>query len=148
MRQLWLQDEVKEGRISIEHLPGEVNVAGLLTKPLPTARFEMLTANLGVEVEGDKIEALAAPIERIDGMIPIDLEMWIAEVEDMGIIRGLEGNEYVNDGDLRTSCGSSGCGEAELFALPPHHGAHDHGVWCGNMEMRMVLSRETMDGIP
>ena len=99
VRQLWLQDEVKEGRISIEHLPGEVNVADLLTKPLPTARFEMLTANLGVELEGDK-EALVAPIERFDGMIPIDLEMWIAEVEDIGIIREPENVEYVNDDDL------------------------------------------------
>ena len=100
VRQLWLQDEVKEGRINIEHLPGEVNVADLLTKPLPTARFEMLMANLGMELESDKEEALVAPIERYDGMIPIDLEMWIAEVENMDIIGELENNEYANDDDL------------------------------------------------
>eukprot|EP00972_Heterocapsa_arctica_P089183 13150285-Heterocapsa_arctica.AAC.1 len=36
VKELWPQDEVKSGKIAIEYLPTEVNVADMMTKGMPT----------------------------------------------------------------------------------------------------------------
>ena len=82
MRQLWFQEEIRAGRSTVEHVMGETNVADLLTKALPTARFYYLAELTGMVMKPIKDDSMMAPIERFGGgMIPIDLEMWIAEVE-------------------------------------------------------------------
>ena len=94
VRQLWLQEETRAGRITVEHVTGETNVADLLTKALPTARFYYLAELMGMEMKPSEDDNMIAPIEWFNGgMFPFDLEMWIAEVEDD------DGNIMRQDGD-------------------------------------------------
>eukprot|EP00972_Heterocapsa_arctica_P088083 12986536-Heterocapsa_arctica.AAC.1 len=39
VKQPWLQDEVKDGKIKITYIPTATNEADLMTKGMPTARF-------------------------------------------------------------------------------------------------------------
>eukprot|EP00972_Heterocapsa_arctica_P053237 7839123-Heterocapsa_arctica.AAC.1 len=52
IRELWLQTEVREGRLSIIHVPGESNTADLFTKHLPVKRLEQLVIAIGLSPEG------------------------------------------------------------------------------------------------
>ena len=60
VRQLWLQEETRAGRIVVEHISGDSNVADLQTKALPTALFRTLVEQMGVCFEKNEM----AMIER------------------------------------------------------------------------------------
>eukprot|EP00972_Heterocapsa_arctica_P009978 1466335-Heterocapsa_arctica.AAC.1 len=51
IRELWLQTEVREGRLDILHVSGESNAADLFTKHLPAKRLAQLTIALGLSSE-------------------------------------------------------------------------------------------------
>lgn len=55
VRQLWLQEGTRAGRIVVEHISGDSNVADLLTKALPTARFRTLVEQIGMRFEEDEM---------------------------------------------------------------------------------------------
>jgi kynurenine formamidase len=46
----FIRDTVATGEILIEYLPTEYMVADIMTKPLPTEKHKVHTANLGVEM--------------------------------------------------------------------------------------------------
>ena len=48
IKQLWIQDEVQSGRLTLQHLPGIANPADLLTKALPKERHIKLSRMLGM----------------------------------------------------------------------------------------------------
>jgi hypothetical protein len=48
-RHLWLQDEVREGRLEIRKVLTELNPADIFTKPLPGPRLHDLAGKLGVQ---------------------------------------------------------------------------------------------------
>ena len=43
-----MQEEVKQGRVSVHHIPTQLNIADMLTKPLPKQRFETLRDMIGL----------------------------------------------------------------------------------------------------
>ena len=47
-RELWIQEAVREHRLQVFYVPGQINVADALTKALPRERFEQLMNVLGV----------------------------------------------------------------------------------------------------
>eukprot|EP00972_Heterocapsa_arctica_P019593 2890985-Heterocapsa_arctica.AAC.1 len=53
VKRLWLQKETKQKRITIEHISGEDNIADMLTKPLHSARYQMLGEQMGLCSGGD-----------------------------------------------------------------------------------------------
>ena len=55
VRQLWLQEETRAGRIVVDDISGESNVADLLTKAPPTARFRTLVEQIGMRFEEDEM---------------------------------------------------------------------------------------------
>jgi len=50
IRELWLQDEIRNGMLKIEHIEGLQNVADVLTKSMPGSRFMELITKLGLEI--------------------------------------------------------------------------------------------------
>eukprot|EP00972_Heterocapsa_arctica_P034066 5015160-Heterocapsa_arctica.AAC.1 len=54
VKRLWLQEETKQKIIVIEHIPGDVNAADLLTKALRRPRYVELSTQLGLR-NGDLI---------------------------------------------------------------------------------------------
>jgi hypothetical protein len=48
VKELWLQEAVREHRLKVFYVPGQMNVADAFTKALPRERFEYLTNVLGV----------------------------------------------------------------------------------------------------
>ena len=48
VRELWIQEAVREHRLEVFYVPGQINVADALTKALPRERFEQLMSVLGV----------------------------------------------------------------------------------------------------
>jgi hypothetical protein len=48
VKELWLQEAVRECRLKVFYVPGQSNVADVLTKALPRERLEHLTDVLGV----------------------------------------------------------------------------------------------------
>ena len=48
VRELWNQEAVREHRLEVFYVPGQINVADALTKALPRERFEQLMSVLGV----------------------------------------------------------------------------------------------------
>ena len=48
VKQLWVQQAIQQGRLTIEHLPGANNSADLLTKALPRERHVKLSRLLGM----------------------------------------------------------------------------------------------------
>ena len=60
IKELWLQAEVREGRMTITHISGEGNPADLLTKNLPFKRLEQLTALVGLRPEGEVVTTCRA----------------------------------------------------------------------------------------
>eukprot|EP00972_Heterocapsa_arctica_P088269 13015981-Heterocapsa_arctica.AAC.1 len=55
IKELWLQAEVREGRLIVTHIKGDGNTADLLTKQLPFKRLEQLTALIGLRPGGDEV---------------------------------------------------------------------------------------------
>eukprot|EP00972_Heterocapsa_arctica_P102299 15073151-Heterocapsa_arctica.AAC.1 len=57
IKRLWLQEELRRGRLLIGHISSENNVADIFTKPLTAARLLALVAQLGLvqNDEGEKI---------------------------------------------------------------------------------------------
>jgi DNA-directed RNA polymerase subunit M/transcription elongation factor TFIIS len=53
VKELWLQDEVRSGKVVIEYLPTEINVADMLTKGMPTKRYAMLKQMIGLRQMDD-----------------------------------------------------------------------------------------------
>jgi hypothetical protein len=51
-KELWLQEAVREHRLKVFYVPGQVNLADVFTKALPRERFEYLTDVLGVRGPG------------------------------------------------------------------------------------------------
>lgn len=49
LRQLWLQEAVRNHELTVERTTGEENVADVFTKPMTAGRFEMLRGKIGVE---------------------------------------------------------------------------------------------------
>ena len=48
VKELRMQEEIKQGHVTIHHVPSAVNPADLLTKALPRPRFEQLSAMFGL----------------------------------------------------------------------------------------------------
>jgi hypothetical protein len=48
VKELWIQEAVRDHRLKVFYVPGQANIADVLTKPLPRERFEHLTDILGV----------------------------------------------------------------------------------------------------
>ena len=51
VKQFWLQDEVRAGRLHLYHIDGADNVADMLTKPLAGTRFVRLCSLIGIRKE-------------------------------------------------------------------------------------------------
>ena len=57
VKQCWLQDEVRAGRLHLYHIDGADNVADRLTKPLAGTRFVRLCSLIGIrKMSGDAPE--------------------------------------------------------------------------------------------
>jgi len=57
VKQFWLQDEVRAGRLHLYHIDGADNVADMLTKPLAGTRFVRLCSLIGIrKMSGDAPE--------------------------------------------------------------------------------------------
>ncbi len=50
IRELWLQDEVRSGKLTIDRVPGLHNSADVLTKAMPSPRFVELLRSLHLEI--------------------------------------------------------------------------------------------------
>ena len=48
IKELWLQEEVKQKRLKITYVSTDLNVSDMFTKSLPKPRFEALRDRLGV----------------------------------------------------------------------------------------------------
>ena len=55
IKQLWLQQEIHDGKLIVQQHDTKVNVSDLMTKALPRERFEMLRELVGVRVDHDKV---------------------------------------------------------------------------------------------
>ena len=70
VRQLWLQEEMREGKFTLGHVSTEANVADLLTKNLSRVVFEKWRTMIGMRaVEGPSDQMLAAIFE-MPALIP------------------------------------------------------------------------------
>lgn len=74
IRELWIQNELRQGSISIMHIPGISNVADIFTKPLPSLWFSEFRRLLGLhsEVEG-RLEAIHAITDEGQTQQPLTL---------------------------------------------------------------------------
>ena len=52
IKELWLQDEIREKRLSIRRVASSVNMADAFTKPLPRPKFQQLLQALGMVMDG------------------------------------------------------------------------------------------------
>ncbi len=48
VKQLYLQQEVREGRLIVHKVSSEENVADVLTKHMPPGKFQLAAENLGI----------------------------------------------------------------------------------------------------
>eukprot|EP00972_Heterocapsa_arctica_P029107 4281643-Heterocapsa_arctica.AAC.1 len=48
VRELWLQDQLRDGKLTVERVKSEDNFADLMTKYFGTARHHYLTMGIGV----------------------------------------------------------------------------------------------------
>eukprot|EP00972_Heterocapsa_arctica_P030214 4450896-Heterocapsa_arctica.AAC.1 len=48
IKELWLQSEVREGHIEVQHVDGDTNPADILTKQLPFNKLAQLTELVGL----------------------------------------------------------------------------------------------------
>eukprot|EP00972_Heterocapsa_arctica_P033638 4950184-Heterocapsa_arctica.AAC.1 len=53
VEELWLQDEVRQGRVEIKHISTSANTAYLFTKHLPRRRLESLVEMIGMRDGGE-----------------------------------------------------------------------------------------------
>ena len=65
IRDLWLQKEVREGRLEVHKVPGEENPADLMTKIL--SMRDILSRLLGMNICGmfNNLEGSSNPIDRL-----------------------------------------------------------------------------------
>ena len=66
MRFFWIIDGIKQGQFSVQHIPGEYNIADHFTKPLPRAKFwqflNYLVINMDTETPSNqKIKTITIP---------------------------------------------------------------------------------------
>jgi hypothetical protein len=66
MRFFWITDRIKQGQVLVQHIPGEWNIAGHFTKPLPRAKFcqflYYLIINMDTETTSiQKIKTITIP---------------------------------------------------------------------------------------
>jgi hypothetical protein len=66
MRFFWIIDRIKQGQFSVQHIPGEYNIADHFTKPLPRAKFwqflNYLVINMDTETPSNqKIKTITIP---------------------------------------------------------------------------------------
>jgi hypothetical protein len=60
IKQLWLQQEVREGKISVDHWPGLENPADLYTKALDNRRFRYLCEMVGMSLNPESFSETTA----------------------------------------------------------------------------------------
>jgi hypothetical protein len=74
VKELWLQEAVRECRLKVFYVPGQSNVADLLTKALPRERFEHLADVLGVRGPDStaRQRGSQAPIQMIGAIMTSD----------------------------------------------------------------------------
>ena len=56
IRQIWLQDEYRAGRIGFRKIGTKANIADMLTKPLPASRMQLLAEELGLRLGEEEEE--------------------------------------------------------------------------------------------
>ena len=56
MREFWLQDEARAGRLEIRAVSSQNHLADLLTKAFARARFESLCELIGLQYDNDDEE--------------------------------------------------------------------------------------------
>jgi hypothetical protein len=60
VKEIWLQDELRAGRLSINYIPSSRNVADIMTKALPRDRHETLRSKLGLGVMASSVLMLGS----------------------------------------------------------------------------------------
>eukprot|EP00972_Heterocapsa_arctica_P003660 545606-Heterocapsa_arctica.AAC.1 len=55
VREPWLQDQLRDGWLTVERVNSEDNLADLMTKHFGTARHQFLTVGIGV-CRGDNVD--------------------------------------------------------------------------------------------
>jgi hypothetical protein len=62
MRFFWLTDRVKQGQISVDHIPGIWNIADHFTKALPKAKFYQFVYFLCINMDNEDKQLKTKPI--------------------------------------------------------------------------------------
>ena len=77
VKDLWIQDELRKGKLTVRHLPGESNPADLLTKFVPKPRLQKLASLIGMRTEdSDYLAALPrSQAENTVSMVEDDFEI-------------------------------------------------------------------------
>ena len=80
IRDLWLQQQVRDGLVEVSKVPGERNPADLMTKILPIADIRIRVADLGMELVEDIADRGASRSKEICCVsVGIDDRVWLAQ---------------------------------------------------------------------
>jgi hypothetical protein len=70
VKELWLQEEVHERRLSIQRVSSVDNIADVLTKALPRRRYEMMKRRFGLRLQERDVDAVElGSINLIEGVV-------------------------------------------------------------------------------
>jgi hypothetical protein len=72
IRDLWLQKEVREGRLVVEKVPGDKNAADLMTKTLTIKEIEDRLRGMNIRMEGRRI---IKEISRVEKRIAVEFDV-------------------------------------------------------------------------
>jgi hypothetical protein len=73
IRDLWLQQQVREGLVEVSKVPGERNTADLMTKILPLADIRVRVADLGMEMVEEKVVGSLVGVKKVSFIGSIEI---------------------------------------------------------------------------